>query len=372
MPQEELTTITYHLDYNDANNRNINRNNIIIRHTPIDVGNYNNNYYNYYYNNYYNIPAQPVVIHNQTVHDRETEETIQEAITKLKARYEQKEPLYLTLEEVVKILEQKAFDLLKSKHLNLDEIKVIKKNFLNLLSVTEDQKNTAKNLLNLAIQALNDEKAAQEMLGHEPSVIDNQERWSGWFKSSIIDSQLAYRRDRGDTTFPTDEELDKDTSCFGGSLNRIIAALNLIHPDVRIVEGQGTLENMQQYRQNRDIAKIKKFGMDLTIKEKNIVKQYLETFSLEILKSISLELEQVDIGKLAEKSQSLLTFEKGLEEHIINNAKLLLLEIEDVDLIKKELEPFIFAYIEGFLQEEINDIIKSLSSQCTSTSKMRI
>lgn len=346
-------------DINNLNNDNINElNNFIINNNDNinDLNNFDNDGID---------RERAITINNQTVHDVITEATIQESITRLKDRYGIQES---TLSELIEYLNKQANNLLESGHLNLDEINVIKANFDNLLhNIDVDEQSKAKDLLSLAIQALNDKESAHKMLGRTSSEQDDQDRWSGWFKSAIVDSQLAYRRDRGDTTFPSVEELNNDRSCFGGGLNRIISALNFIHPDVVIEAGQGALANMQQYREVRDKAKIKKFGQDLPDAQQELVKHYLATFSLPTLEAILSELNKLDVmEESTEKSQVLTTFEKDLEERIISAAKSFL-DVEDVDLIEKELKPFISAYISGILQGEIQVTIANLKSQYISS-----
>ena len=306
------------------------------------------------------------VVQNQTVHDRETEATIQESIDKLMTRYSGGSlyASFTSLQQIILFLGQKADELVLLKKLSINEKRVITINFTNLLllttnSVYREQELRAINLLKLAICALEDQDIAKQMCGIDDSdttLLDNMnDRWAGWFKSSIIDSQLAYRRNRGNMSIPSDtEELTRDNSCFGGNLNRIVDALNLIHPDVVIQEGQGALANMALYLENRKIARIKEFGQNTL---QNVVSAYLKTISLETLENILLELEKLDTGELDHKTESMIVFKENLYNHIINNAKTSL-EIEDVSFIKRELTPFISVYIDGFLQNEIKETIK--------------
>lgn len=306
-----------------------------------------------------------VGIHNQTVHESATEATIQEAITKLRSRYKGCEKIFTNLQQVLLFLRQKSYDLVLSKKLSEDEIKIIEVNFNNVSLLMLEQRSQAVDLLRLAISALNDKAIAQQMCDRDPEDVeqladDMLSRWAGWFRSAIIDSQLAYRRDRGDMSIPcNDEELSKDRSCFGGSLNRIIYALNLIHPDVAIQEGQQTLANMERYRQDREIATIKKFGQNkLHTRTNDYLDDYLVTIDLKNLKDILSKLEKIDEKELDSdhKNESLISFEKDLEAHIVTDASLYL-GIENFTLIQRELQPFISAYIDGILGDRVKEAI---------------
>ena len=120
--------------------------------------------------------------------------------------------------------------------------------------------------MNLVIRALDDEDAysvlqqrhVKEGLINEDVMkarIDNwdyerQEKWASWFKNAIIDTQIAYWRDKGLQGLPTGEQLVDFKSCVGGALNRLIHGLNLLHPDVVIKEGKQTLKNLDVYKEN--------------------------------------------------------------------------------------------------------------------------
>ena len=230
---------------------------------------------------------QQGVLANQTIHDKGAEQSVNSSIEKLEKRYipgpfsnllaklgfkgsENILNLYDTFgkkrfAETVLFLKGQALNLLSMEQLNQDEIRVIKANFKNLDSLNRTEKATANYLLKLAIFALEDKLTAAKIYKHssKPLVIDMNERWASWFRNAIIDSQLAYRRDRGDMTWPSDSELNRDQSCFGGSLLRIITALNLMHPDVTVSEGQDVLlHNMQTYKtlHEQKVRIIKNFG----------------------------------------------------------------------------------------------------------------
>ncbi len=314
--------------------------------------------------------TQPTVHDPQTVHDRKTESTIQDSIDNLSRRYGT-EPS--SLESIVLFLTDKANKLQSSGKLTADEIRVINANFKNLLSLrtredyTEDQELKAVKLLRLAINALEDQDIAKQMCGYENGQKlddDMNDRWAGWFRSAIIDSQLAYRRDRGDMSIPSDDELNKDQSCFGGSLNRIIVALNLIHPDVIIQAGQKTLASIELYFKDRQKGVINEFGQNIDTLQ-GVVKKYLESFKIAELKEILRELKELEkfeeAPQLDQKSERLKHFEENLHKHIVSSAKLHLkgkgIEGED-DLISKTLQPFTSAYIDGPLQNNIQKAIR--------------
>lgn len=286
-----------------------------------------------------------------------------------------------SLENTVLFLKQKADELVSLEKITPDERRVIEVNFNNLFNIETDGKIQAFCLLKLAIRALEDREVAWQMCNEnslediieEKLANDISDRWSGWFKSAIVDSQLAYRRDRGDMSIPNNEELNRDTSCFGGSLNRIIFALNLIHPDVKVLEGQGTLANIGLYQQV--IAKINVFGQN-SLQE--IANQYLiaklANFSLEDLEKILKELENSDetIGSESNsKSEILISLEHDLETHIIDNARTTL-EIQDVGLIERQLAPFISTYISDLLQDKIEETIQEKVAVSASSSSSQV
>ena len=303
--------------------------------------------------------AEDGVIHNQTVHAPETERTIYNAIEKLHAKYSRSyEFNSLTdLRSVISFLQCKVIELKEAGKLNNDDDRVIQANFLNLLDLVSQQmlelQNKAYNFLKLAVSALQDKKAAEQMIGRSPLDEDMQDRWAGWFKSAIIDSQLAYRRDRGDMSYPSDEELNQDKSCFGGNLNRIIAALNLIHPDVEIQEGQSALANMEKYFRDRTIAKIKEFGQN---KLQEVADNYIVAMiSWEHLVKVFSELEKIEKDSRIQKSEKLILFEETLKQHIVTEATSSV--GEEITTYISEITPFIDAYIDGSLYDKIKEVM---------------
>lgn len=351
----------------------INRNNVEIIENNINIIN------NFLFNN--NIADQRLTsIYNQTVHDLATETTIQESINKLRTRYKESELLYTSLEQSISFLRQKVDYLVSLGKLMSDEKRVIEANFNSLLLIGTNEASQAASLLGLAINALEDQNIAQQMCiksglpgSPEKLINDMCDRWAGWFKSAIIDSQLAYRRDRGDMSIPNDAELNQDKSCFRGMLNRIIMALNLLHPDVNVQEGQGTLANIEQYRYTRKIAIIKEFGQNpnkLQVVANQYLVEYLATICIENLKKILLELENIyEAGEDQQKSELLTSLENRLQAYVLKSAKLSL-KIENVDLIKQHLQSFISAYIDIFLEVKIKEVIEE-KTQYTSPVRMR-
>ncbi|MGD0465705.1 MAG: hypothetical protein ABSA84_03315 [Gammaproteobacteria bacterium] len=307
--------------------------------------------------------AEEDVIHNQTVHAPETERTIYDAVEKLHARYSSSEEFnFLTdLQSVISFLQTKVNELKRTGKLNNDDDRVIQANFLNLLNLNllsldlqqiMELQNKAYSFLKLAIVALQDKKAAEQMIGYPPLVSDMEDRWAGWFKSAIIDSQLAYRRDRGDMSYPSEEELNRDKSCFGGNLNRIIAALNLIHPDVEIQEGQSALANMEKYFRDRNIAKVKEFGQN---ELQEVADSYVAAISLENLIRLFSELEKLEKKEQEQKSEDLILFEETLKQHIITEAKKSI--GEEITPYISELTPFIDTYIDNNFFDKIKELI---------------
>jgi hypothetical protein len=339
-------------------------------------------------------PLQEGVLANQTIHDKGAEKSVKSSIENLKKRYipgpfsnllaklgfkgsENILNLYATFgkksfEETVLFLTGKALQLLFIKQLNQDEFRVINANFKNLYSLKQGRKEkaTANYLLKLAIFALEDKLTAAKIYKHssEQLLNDMNERWASWFRNAIVDSQLAYRRDRGDMTWPSKSELNTDRSCFGGSLLRIITALNLMHPDVTVSEGQGVLlHNMQTYKtlHEQKVSIIKNFGQNYLV---DVAKKYLEKVSIENLTDILGHLENAG---LLLQDDTLDSFQTNLKTFIINNAQEF---IEDKynanisqkisnDLIDKHLSSFIEAYIQYNLQDHINEIIETKAKE---------
>ncbi|MGI9214337.1 MAG: hypothetical protein ACR2HS_01320, partial [Gammaproteobacteria bacterium] len=268
------------------------------------------------------------------------------------------------LQRIVLFLKEKTKHLVEKNKLSKDEEKVIQEYYIYISSssLSNNMKFRLINNLKLAIYALEDKKVAETICNKTGKQLDDDidDRWGGWFKSAIVDSLLAYRRDRGDNSFPTTpQELIKDRSCFAGSLNRIINSLNLIHPDVLIQEGLHALENMETYREKRNVAKIKNFGQDEQFLQKiagDYSKNYLKGLSVEKLDEI---LAYIDEPNRLFECEPLEKLQKDLKKHIIDKAKSTLSDIKDDDLIEKELRPFITAYIEYSLDDKIKDIANS-------------
>ena len=139
----------------------------------------------------------------------------------------------------------------------------------------EDQAKTLE-LLNLAAEALQDKASLSVMQAHPLSDREHLEVWAGWIRAALVDSQVAYALDKGHTALQ--EIGTDDASCEGGSNNRIIASLHLIHPDVTLREGRGAERNKEQWKALRDQQLLNELcqnvpdllrtqGHDLSVKE---------------------------------------------------------------------------------------------------------
>jgi hypothetical protein len=215
----------------------------------------------------------------QTVHDAIFEASVSEAVGKLADRY--RSIPYQRLNDLVALYGKKIDDLVKKRLLTPVEGKVAQF-FFTGVNVRPDGESseTIALYLNLVWDALNDKAIAKE-LGRPNEFTDQDidERVASWLKASPIDAQLAYHLDNIGTRYRgiiyhTKQELleaiEKDESllttgqsCVGGSINRLISGLDLVHPDVELALGEGQQVNigiMARYRfiQNTALAFLKK------------------------------------------------------------------------------------------------------------------
>lgn len=308
-------------------------------------------------------------LRNQTAHDKDTEDSIQDAIDKLRKTYSQ-ENRFNSIEQLIKYLQNKVELLVQNNYLKKEDQQVIAANFRNILALTDDEDDKSRSkifdLLKLAVYALEDEEAVKIMSGTQTAVSrdDMNRRFAGWLDSAIIDSQLAYRRDAGLSGYPSEQELNKDKSCFGGSINRIIASLNLIHPDVHIISGQAAKHNVDYYKMAHEqtVMQIKRFGQGVEFQ--NAAKQYLQTVPLQqltttlrALKQFASQEEDDDINN----NKVLKTFKAEFTLYIMNIAKtsLTIKNSSQDKMIAQELEAFIDAYITYNLLTDIKEIKKT-------------
>ena len=193
------------------------------------------------------------VFHNQTVHDAKYEASLKAAVGKLEKRYVKDT---MSLEEVVKELKDKINAATQDKikdGLKPSEVKVLTHFFDVRMDDLAGNSDTVKHYLNLAWQALTD-KTVYDLKTDK----DVDDRILGWLRSGPLDAQLAYLLDNLSEKgpFKTKAELltaietqpdliDKGKSCIGGSYNRLIDPLNLIHPDVNLEAGDGQIKNAQ-------------------------------------------------------------------------------------------------------------------------------
>lgn len=213
---------------------------------------------------------------NQTAHDRLTESSISESIARLKNRYQTppsilkrissffdnssvKSPVVMMSTEAmrVKLMEIRVF---------LSEIEYQHaERFLDRLDRKDGiaypwesgQQSQTYTLLHLVHCALSDRKHLSSMQGHVLTDAEHLQVWCSWFKSAIVDSQVAYALDKGKGVPSTVDS--KEMSCESGSDNRLIAALHLIHPDVQVQEGNGTMKNKEQWKEYRNQQAIHEF-----------------------------------------------------------------------------------------------------------------
>ncbi len=195
-------------------------------------------------------------MNNQTVHDKAYERSISEALNKLQTRYRSR-PRY-SLEDLQRFYLEKIQEFQKNKLLSRGEATTAHHFFTDGFDRLENRDKT-QNYLNLAWQALNDREIAFELGSQESfNAQEINERIAGWLRAGPIDAQLAYHLDRlgSQSLYKTKvqllEAVERDgklitsgQSCVGGSYNRLIDALNLIHPDVHLALGEGNKKNIE-------------------------------------------------------------------------------------------------------------------------------
>jgi len=191
---------------------------------------------------------------NQSVHDKETEMGIQSAMKKLQHRYALNRTH--SLPEVNAILQNKIQELISQGRLSPEKEGVINLFLSGVGELSPTEKAQFTQYINLVIFAIEDAVAHKEKFPNASyTYTDQLDNWLAWFENAIIDSQLAYLRDLGIMEIPQPEALNKYKSCVGGSLNRIIAGLNLLHPDVEVSEGESGIHNMAIYKERAEAKK---------------------------------------------------------------------------------------------------------------------
>jgi|GEM_PF-6072324 len=211
------------------------------------------------------VAAQGVRLQNQSVHDEEFESSVKRSFEALQKRYGS---LSESFESLMKQFSGRLESLQKQQLLTPVELRVISKFFDGTRDLTLHEKNTITLYLNLVWQSLNDEKAAAEVLGRNPTQKDMDERFASWFRSGPMDAQLAYILDNlGGGQFKDKkvllEALDKNfdaiagagKSCLGGSYNRLISGLDRMHPDVTLQYGRAAKINTELYALRNNLKK---------------------------------------------------------------------------------------------------------------------
>lgn len=220
----------------------------------------------------------PVVgLRNQTVHDRETEQSIGNSLQKLDKRYSRQQKLSQT--EIVSHVLHVGDELKAKSRISDDERGLIDLYFAGVGDLDEESRSIFTRYLNLVRLALEDKAAHSELpqalvganiitqeeadtYPREYTEQDREDNWSTWFKSAIVDAQIAYWTDSGQKGLPPRSEWVKYKSCVGGSLNRLIQGLTLQHPDVVVREGQQALHNAAEYKKTQLVARIGDYGQD--------------------------------------------------------------------------------------------------------------
>ena len=234
-------------------------------------------------------PNQIIGLNNQSVHAKELEASIQESVQKLQKLY----PIqYKTLVGVEEAIKKRMESLQKQNLLKPVDARIMGVFLSGAQVLTPDDRAKILRYFDLTLQALDDKKAAveaaseaageeaydkairnnaneaeakkaeeaakKEALKKEFTPKEMDDRFSGWLRSGPIDAQLAYILDNlGGKAFKDKnalyEALEKNfeanvgggRSCLGGSYNRLIIALNKLHPAVKIDYGQATKANAQ-------------------------------------------------------------------------------------------------------------------------------
>jgi|GEM_PF-2933721 len=218
---------------------------------------------------------QVVGIANQSVHDKAFETSIKKSVEKLQRLYGAPS---VSVESLVKIIVERMESLQKKSLLQPVEVRVIDVFLKGTQGLDEDARSKITLYLYLAWQALNDEKEAAKALGREPKQEDMDERVASWLRSGPMDAQLAYILDNlGQGQFKDKktllEALSKNfdhvvgagKSCLGGSFNRLISGLDVIHPLVVIDYGEATKSNADLYALRNALQKQGREFLDKTM-----------------------------------------------------------------------------------------------------------
>ncbi len=118
---------------------------------------------------------------------------------------------------------------------------------------TEEKKKRTRELLQIAVLALDDRAAFQRLHKRAMSPVDRDDNWIAWLDNALYDSAHAYAIDKGQA--PNAQRMRNESSCVDGVNHRIIYGLSQLHPDINLDGGQTAVENEARWRNVVDGAK---------------------------------------------------------------------------------------------------------------------
>ncbi len=215
------------------------------------------------------------ILRQTASHDRHTEATLQDAAQKLMNRYqiriqEKFSPINPMKPQIRELIETKIDQLANRQRLTPEQALIAKAllsridepfnerdpqydaNHLYLWN-TAAKKQKTKDLLKIALVALEDEQAFEQHQGRPMLDQDREDNWTAWVLNALYDGSSAYSIDRGATPNPVN--VRPSNSCIAGVDHRILHGLTGIHPDVQISAGSNEESNLLTWKLAQEHAK---------------------------------------------------------------------------------------------------------------------
>ncbi len=118
---------------------------------------------------------------------------------------------------------------------------------------TDEKKTATRELLQLAVVALEDPTAFRQQNNRSLTSSDRDDNWVSWINNALVDSAHAYAIDGGRSIDL--ERIASASSCVPGVDHRIIHGLTGLHPDVKLGGGDTEADNLRVWQTAIQAAK---------------------------------------------------------------------------------------------------------------------
>ena len=108
---------------------------------------------------------------------------------------------------------------------------------------TDEKKAKTRELLQLAVMALEDREAFRQLNHREMTNQDSDDNWVSWINNALVDSAHAYAIDGGRALDL--ERIASASSCVPGVDHRILHGLTGLHPDIHLNGGNTEQDNLR-------------------------------------------------------------------------------------------------------------------------------